>query len=41
MTLTAEELLAGSALTHTVEIPAELLGGNGGRQVDTRLCCGR
>lgn len=29
MTLTAEELLAGGALTHTVEIPAELLGSNG------------
>ncbi len=30
MALTAEELLAGSALTHEVEIPPELLGGNGG-----------
>jgi hypothetical protein len=29
MTLTAEELLAGSALTHEVEIPAELLAANG------------
>jgi hypothetical protein len=29
MTLTAEDLLAGSQLTHEVEIPAELLGGNG------------
>jgi hypothetical protein len=29
MSLTAEELLVGSALTHTVEIPAGLLGGNG------------
>ena len=27
MSLTAEELLAGSALTHEVRIPAELLGG--------------
>lgn len=32
MILSAEELLAGSALTHTVDIPADLLreGGNGG-----------
>ncbi len=29
MTLTAEELLAGSSLTHTVEIPADYLGSNG------------
>jgi hypothetical protein len=29
MTITAEDLLAGSELTHEVEIPAELLGGNG------------
>jgi hypothetical protein len=28
MTLTAEELLAGSSLTHEVDIPADLLGGN-------------
>jgi len=30
MALTAEELLAGSALTHEVEIPGDLLGANGG-----------
>jgi hypothetical protein len=35
MALTAEHLLAGSALTHTVEIPAELLGGQ--RQADTEV----
>lgn len=29
MTLTAEELLAGSSLTHEVEIPAEILPGEG------------
>ncbi len=29
MPLTAEELLAGSTLTHEVEIPAELLSTNG------------
>ncbi|VAW30269.1 hypothetical protein MNBD_CHLOROFLEXI01-3953 [hydrothermal vent metagenome] len=29
MTLTAEELLAGGSLTHTVEIPADQLGSNG------------
>lgn len=29
MPLTAEELLAGSALTHDVAIPGELLAGNG------------
>lgn len=29
MTLTAEELLAGGALTHEVEIPTELLNSNG------------
>ncbi len=29
MTLTAEDLLAGSTLTHEVEIPAEFLNGNG------------
>lgn len=29
MTLTAEELLAGSSLTHAVEIPAEILRGEG------------
>jgi hypothetical protein len=35
MALTAEHLLAGSALTHTIEIPAELLGGP--RPVDTEV----
>lgn len=29
MMLTAEELLAGGSLTHEVELPAGLLGGNG------------
>jgi hypothetical protein len=29
MSLTAEELLAGSALTHEIEIPANLLNSNG------------
>lgn len=29
MTLTAEELLAGSALTHVVDLPADLLPANG------------
>ncbi len=29
MTLSAEELLAGGALSHQVEVPVELLGGNG------------
>ena len=36
MTLTADELLAGSSLTHEVDIPADLLGGKvaeGGRVV--------
>lgn len=31
MALTAEELLAGGALTHDVEVPPDLLGANGGR----------
>jgi hypothetical protein len=30
MILSAEELLAGGSLTHEVELPAGLLGGNGG-----------
>lgn len=35
MTLTAEELLAGGALTHEVEIPSEFLSANGaGRTAD-------
>jgi hypothetical protein len=37
MTLTAEELLAGGALTHEVEIPADLLGTNGESPADARL----
>ena len=36
MTLSAEELLGGSALTHEVEIPPELLSTGGGRG-DTRV----
>jgi len=36
MTLTADELLAGSQLTHRVEIPAELLTGGQGR-VDAQV----
>ncbi len=30
MTLSAEELLAGGSVTHEVELPAGLFGGNGG-----------
>jgi hypothetical protein len=37
MTLTAEELLAGSALTHEVEIPAELLAANGHAPAASRV----
>jgi hypothetical protein len=37
MTLTAEELLAGGALTHEVEIPAELLGANGHAHAATQV----
>lgn len=37
MTLTAEELLAGGALTHEVEIPPELLGANGQAPAATRV----
>ncbi|HEV3469724.1 MAG TPA: hypothetical protein VG148_10415 [Pyrinomonadaceae bacterium] len=37
MTLTAEELLAGGALTHEVEVPPDLLGANGGGQAGARL----
>ena len=33
MTLTAEELLAGSGLTHEVDVPAEFLGPNEGAAV--------
>jgi hypothetical protein len=35
MTLTAEELLAGGALTHEVELPAELLDGAAESAADT------
>jgi hypothetical protein len=37
MILTTEELLAGGALTHEVEIPAELLNSNGNGPGNTRL----
>lgn len=37
MTLTAEELLAGGALTHTVELPLDLLNGNGDGPTDARV----
>lgn len=37
MPLTAEELLAGSTLTHEVEIPADLLDGNGGGPANGRV----
>jgi hypothetical protein len=37
MALTAEELLAGSALTHEVEIPPELLGADGSKPADGRV----
>ena len=37
MTLTAEELLAGCALTHEVEIPADLLAGDGHSQTGARV----
>jgi hypothetical protein len=37
MTLTAEELLAGGALTHEVDVPAELFGTNGNSPPDARL----
>lgn len=37
MILSAEELLAGGALTHEVEIPAELLPTNGGGSADARV----
>lgn len=37
MTLTAEELLSGSALTHAVEIPADLLSPNGDGPTDARV----
>jgi hypothetical protein len=37
MTLTAEQLLAGSGLTHEIEIPADLLGTNGDTPPETRI----
>ncbi|MDZ8054547.1 MAG: hypothetical protein RMX68_008600 [Aulosira sp. ZfuVER01] len=37
MTLSAEELLAGSTLTHEVEIPFDLLSTNGNGTADTRV----
>ena len=35
MTLTADELLAGSSLTHEVDIPADLLGEGVSRRQDS------
>ena len=37
MTLTAEELLAGSALNHTISIPSDLLTGNGYSVANTEV----
>jgi hypothetical protein len=37
MTLTAEELLAGSALTHIISIPPDLLAGNGYTATNTEV----
>jgi hypothetical protein len=37
MTLSAEELLAGSTLTHEQEIPIELLSANGDSPASTRI----
>ena len=37
MTLTAEELLAGSSLTHEVVVPVELLGTKGDGPTDDRI----
>lgn len=37
MTLTAEELLAGSQLQHRVEIPAELLSSDGAGRVEPQV----
>ncbi len=37
MALTTEELLAGGALTHEVEVPAELLSANDGRSGPSRV----
>jgi hypothetical protein len=37
MALTAEELLAGGTLTHTVDVPSELLSANGDGQAELRV----
>jgi hypothetical protein len=37
MPLTADELLAGSSLTHQVDIPADLLSANGNGPVDAQV----
>jgi hypothetical protein len=37
VTLSADEILAGGSLTHEVEVPAELLAGNGHAPVDPRV----
>jgi hypothetical protein len=37
MTLTAEDILAGGALTHEVEVPADLLNSNGSSPADRRV----
>ncbi len=37
MTLTAEQLLAGEAITHDAEIPSELLGTNGDAPAEPRV----
>ncbi len=37
MILTAEELLAGGSLTHEVELPADLLGRDGGGPADAHV----
>jgi hypothetical protein len=37
VSLSAEELLAGGALTQDVEIPCELLGGDGSGPTETRI----
>src|SRR6266849_6061516 len=37
MTLTSEELLAGGALTHEVDVPADLLSPDGGRPTGAKV----
>lgn len=37
MKLTADELLAGSALTHELQVPADLMGANGSTPIDGRV----